>query len=91
MTEEQQEKEAVEKAGVFASNGELSPFGDGEGWKRLSLEELTLLSQIPLKWQREFFFLLPWRKYHHLILQEKEDGIWLGVPLFPRWASLPPL
>lgn len=78
--EEQQEKEAVEKAGVFASNGELSPFGDGEGWKRLSLEELTLLSQIPLKWQREFFFLLPWRKYHHLILQEKEDGIWLGVP-----------
>lgn len=67
---------------VFAKNRELEPFGDGEQWKCLSLEELTLLSQIPLKWQREFFFLLPYRRYHHLILQEKEDGIWLGLPGF---------
>ena len=65
---------------LFAANRELSPFGDGEQWKCLSLEEMTLLSQIPLKWQREFFFLLPDRKYHHLILQEKENGIWLGLP-----------
>lgn len=65
---------------LFAANRELSPFGDGEQWKCLSLEEMTLLSQIPLKWQREFFFLLPYRKYHHLILQEKENGIWLGLP-----------
>lgn len=68
------------KQGLFTDHPEWVPFGDGEGWKRLSLEELTLLSQIPLKWQKEFFFLLPWRKYHHLILQEKEDGIWLGLP-----------
>lgn len=67
---------------IFAKNRELEPFGDGEQWKCLSLEELTLLSQIPLKWQREFFFLLPYRRYHHLILQEKEDGIWLGLPGF---------
>ena len=66
----------------FAKNRELEPFGDGEQWKCLSLEELTVLSQIPLKWQREFFFLLPYRRYHHLILQEKEDGIWLGLPGF---------
>ena len=65
---------------LFATNRELSPFGDGEQWKCLSLEEMTLLSQIPLKWQKEFFFLLPYRKYHHLILQEKADGIWLGLP-----------
>lgn len=67
---------------IFAKNRELEPFGDGEQWKCLSLEELILLSQIPLKWQREFFFLLPYRRYHHLILQEKEDGIWLGLPGF---------
>ena len=65
---------------LFAANQELTPFGDGEAWKRISLEELTLLSQVPLKWQKAFFFLLPYRKYHHLILQEKENGIWIGLP-----------
>ncbi len=65
---------------LFGRNRELQPFGDGEAWKCISLEELTLLSQIPLKWQKEFFFLLPYRRYHHLILQEKEDGIRLGLP-----------
>lgn len=69
-----------EKAPLFATNRELSPFEDGEAWKCLSLEELTLLAQIPLKWQKEFFFLLPYRRYHHLILQEKENGVWLGLP-----------
>lgn len=71
-----------QRESIFAGNRELEPFGDGEQWKCLSLEELTLLSQIPLKWQREFFFLLPYRRYHHLILQEKEDGVWLGLPAF---------
>ena len=65
---------------LFVSNREISPFGEEEKWKQISLEEMILLSQVPLKWQREFFFLLPYRKYHHLILQEKEDGIWLGLP-----------
>lgn len=73
---------AEQQESVFAKNRELEPFGDGEQWKCLSLEELILLSQIPLKWQREFFFLLPYRRYHHLILQEKEDGVWLGLPGF---------
>lgn len=75
LVQEQEKKESL-----FVKNRELTPFGDGEGWKQITLEELTLLSQIPLKWQREFFFLLPYRKYHHLILQEKEDGLWLGLP-----------
>ena len=73
----EEEKESEE---VFVSEQEWTPFGDGEKWKRISLEEMTLLSQIPLKWQREFFFLLPYRKYHHLILQEKADGVHLGLP-----------
>ena len=74
-------KEKTEEVqGPFVKNQEMQPFGDGEKWKRLSLEEMTLLSEIPLQCQKEFFFLLPWRKYHHLILQEKEDGIWLGLP-----------
>lgn len=64
----------------FAGNQELEPFGDGVPWKCLFLEELTLLSQIPLKWQKEFFFLLPYRRYHHLILREAENGLWLGLP-----------
>ena len=59
---------------------ELSPFGDGKVWKRISLEEMVLFSEVPLGWKKEFFFLLPYRKYHHLILREQEDGIWLGVP-----------
>ncbi len=73
---------AAEESSFFSKNLELEPFGDGVQWKCLSLEELTLLSQIPLKWQREFFFLLPYRRYHHLILQEQVDGIWLGLPGF---------
>lgn len=66
--------------GLFSAHRELSPFGDGEPWKCLAPEELSLLSQIPLKWQKEFFFLLPCRKYHHLILRETETGLWLGLP-----------
>lgn len=76
------ETEIKRERNLFQNNRELEPFGDGKKWKCLSLEELTLLSQIPLKWQKEFFFLLPYRKYHHLILNETEDGIWLGVPAF---------
>jgi len=77
-TKEKTEEEKRET--LFASRGEVDPFGDGQGWKQIALEEMTLLSQVPLQWRNAFFFLLPWRKYHHLILQEKEDGIWLGVP-----------
>ena len=76
-------KEILEKESVlFSKNRELEPFGDGEQWKCLSLEEMTMLSQIPLKWQREFFFLLPYRRYHHLILRENGNGVWLGLPSF---------
>ncbi len=73
-------EEIKSQSRLFEGNRTLSPFADGEQWKCLSLEDLTLLSQIPLNWQKEFFFLLPYRKYHHLILQEGEDGIWLGLP-----------
>lgn len=76
----EEKAEEKERTLLFADHRELSPFGDGEAWKCLSLEELTLLAQIPLKWQREFFFLLPYRRYHHLILQEKGNGLWLGLP-----------
>ena len=44
------------------------------------MEDLVLLAEIPLKWQREFFFLLPYRKYHHLISRELTTGLWLGLP-----------
>lgn len=67
-------------ASPFCGNRELEPFAAGEAWKCLLLEEMTLLSQIPLRWQRAFFFLLPYRRYHHLILREGDTGVWLGVP-----------
>jgi len=72
--------EFPQKAVPSVSEGGLFPFEDGRPWKRLSLEEMTLLSQVPLKWRKEFFFLLPYRKYHHLILRENENGVWLGLP-----------
>lgn len=74
--------EQIDQPSLFASRRVLSPFAEGEDWNCLSLEDLTLLSQIPLKWQREFFFLLPYRKYHHLILREAAEGIWLGLPAY---------
>lgn len=64
----------------FVNNRELRPFADNASWKCLALEELVLLPQIPLKWQKEFFFLLSYRKYRHLILCTDEGGGWLGVP-----------
>lgn len=83
-TERPVETEISQKAekpeGLFAKNLELEPFGDGVRWKCLSLEELVLLSQVPLRWQREFFFLLPYRRYHHLIFKEEKEGVWLGLP-----------
>ena len=65
---------------IFGEKRILQPFGDGADWKCIAPEELTLLAQIPLRWQKEFFFLLPCRRYHHLIAQEKENGVWLGLP-----------
>lgn len=80
--EESDEKESKETAesGLLGKNAITEPFGDGEKWRQISLEELTLFAEIPLEWQRRFFFLLPYRKYHHLILREEAEGIWLGLP-----------
>ena len=65
---------------VFMENRTVQPFGDGQVWRCLAMEDLILLAEIPLKWQREFFFLLPYRKYHHLISRELTTGLWLGLP-----------
>jgi hypothetical protein len=65
---------------VFATNRPVQPFADGQVWRCLGMEDLVLLAQIPLKWQKEFFFLLPYRKYHHLISREMTNGLWLGLP-----------
>lgn len=65
---------------VFMQHRTVQPFGDGQVWRCLAMEDLILLAEIPLKWQREFFFLLPYRKYHHLISRELTTGLWLGLP-----------
>ena len=72
--------EIVDKVDTSGQQKKLEPFGDGVLWDCLFLEELTLLAQIPLKWQKEFFFLLPYRRYHHLILRQEENGYRLGLP-----------
>lgn len=79
-TEETEKTEEAEGCGLLGKNAVTEPFGDGEKWRQISLEELTLFAEVPLKWQRNFFFLLPYRKYHHLILREEAEGIWLGLP-----------
>ncbi|MBR6543413.1 MAG: hypothetical protein IKT73_09435 [Anaerotignum sp.] len=73
-------KEEENEELLCLSEKEWMPFGDGKVWKRICPEEMLLLSQVPLKWEREFFFLLPCRKYHHLILREEKNGLWVGVP-----------
>lgn len=80
--EETKEKEPKETEGngLLEKNAAWEPFGDGEEWRQISLEEMTLFAEIPLEWQRNFFFLLPYRKYHHLILREEAEGIRLGLP-----------
>lgn len=80
----EQERETENMPPAFAKNRELQPFGDGIPWKCLALEELTLLAQIPLKWQKEFFFLLPYRRYRHLILRSEGENLWLGLPCVYR-------
>lgn len=80
----EQEREPEDMPLAFAKNRELQPFGDGIPWKCLALEELTLLAQIPLKWQKEFFFLLPYRRYRHLILRSEGENLWLGLPCVYR-------
>lgn len=65
---------------VFTEHRTVQPFGDGVVWRVLEMEDLVLLAEIPLKWQKEFFFLLPYRKYHHLISRELTTGLWLGLP-----------
>lgn len=72
--------EETEESSLLGKNAVLEPFGDGEKWRQISPEELSLFAEIPLEWQRSFFFLLPYRKYHHLILREEAEGIWLGLP-----------
>ena len=65
---------------LFSENESIFPFPSGEEWKRISLAELAGFSGIPLSWQKEFFFLLAERKYHHLIFGETAERVFVGVP-----------
>lgn len=79
-TVDQETPDTTEIPPQFVENKELQPFHDGVSWKCLAMEELTLLPQLPLKWQKDFFFLLSYRRYHHLVLRAEGGSLWLGLP-----------
>lgn len=64
----------------FANNQILYPFGTQEAWYGIRLEELLFFPETPLQWQKDFFFLLPYRRYGHLILRKTQDGYLFGLP-----------
>ncbi len=66
----------------FENHAILYPFGDGKAWYQISLKELLFFDNLPLAWQKEPFFLLPYHRYGHLILREEEGAIWFGLPDF---------
>lgn len=72
---EEKEKEAQEpKTEVewdfFANNRRMTPFGDGTPWICISLKELLYFGEIHSQRQRDFFFLLCYHRYGHLILMK---------------------
>lgn len=78
-TEEQEPKTEVEWD-FFANNRRMTPFGDGTPWICISLKELLYFGEIPSQRQRDFFFLLCYHRYGHLILHEGKDGMEIGLP-----------
>lgn len=73
--------EVPEKYGLLMHNKEIFPFeGEDTVWKLISLEETMLLENTPLAWLRDYFFLMPMRKYHHLIWKPETEGYSIGVP-----------
>lgn len=82
--EEKAEKTQETKTAVewdfFAGNRRMTPFGDGTPWICISLKELLYFGEIPSQRQRDFFFLLCYHRYGHLILHQKEDGVEIGLP-----------
>lgn len=78
-TEEQEPKTEV-AWDFFANNRRMTPFGDGTPWIYISLKELLYFGEIPSQRQRDFFFLLCYHRYGHLILHEGKDGMEIGLP-----------
>lgn len=64
----------------FADNRRMTPFGDGMPWICVSLKELLYFGEIPSQRQRDFFFLLSYHRYGHLILRQTEEGVLIGLP-----------
>ena len=82
---EEKEKEAQEPEtevewDFFAGNRRMTPFGDGTPWICISLKELLYFGEIPSQRQRDFFFLLCYHRYGHLILRQGEEGMEIGLP-----------
>lgn len=64
----------------FANNRRMTPFEDGTPWICISLKELLYFGDIPSQRQRDFFFLLCYHRYGHLILRQGEGGMEVGLP-----------
>ncbi|WP_352400565.1 hypothetical protein [Anaerotignum sp.] len=86
--QEQQEEEIQtesmsipEEYVMLKENKEIFPFEDEDlPWKLITLEETMLLEGIPLSWLKDYFFLMPMRKYHHFIWKPEAEGYSIGIP-----------
>ena len=78
--EEMQEPKTEVEWDFFAGNRRMTPFADGTPWICISLKELLYFGEIPSQRQRDFFFLLCYHRYGHLILHQREDGMEVGLP-----------
>lgn len=64
----------------FGNNRRMTPFGDGTPWICISLKELLYFGDISAQRQRDFFFLLSYHRYGHLILRQSQEGTLVGLP-----------
>ena len=70
-----------EKYLMLKENTDIYPFEEETTpWKCISLEEMVLLDDIPLSWMKDYFFLIPMKKYHHFIWKPEVEGYSFGVP-----------
>ncbi len=68
---------------IFKNHLKVQPFLEtpNEVWTCITLDELLYISEIPIAWQRDLFFLYPMKKYGHLLYKEENGQHFIAVPI----------